>query len=192
MTPFREQARFLATWGGLLCVLAQAAACQSPNHRSLMGTEQLAMAVNEEAEFAVGVVPTMAPPLRVGAVLAFRLSSSADGYGHLYLMATSGEVTRLVENLPLAAGAQTDYPRPDDGIQIQVSAPAGVDRLVLLVTRRPFAGFADNADNQGQLAISPMELTATAEDFLRKLNDATANLPTSEWAVTEARVQVIE
>ena len=34
----------------------------------------------------------------------------------------TGGVTMLTENLPLAAGAQVDYPRPDDGIQIRASA----------------------------------------------------------------------
>ena len=155
----------------------------------LVAAGDIAVAGNADPAFAIGVVPTMAPPLRVGALVGFRLSSSVSGYGHLYLISSSGDVTRLTENLPLAADAQTDYPRPGDGVQIRASPPAGVDRLILLVTRLPFAGFANN---QGQIAASPMVLASTAEDFLREFNAATGSLPRNSWAVAEERLQVIE
>ena len=122
-------------------------------------------------------------------MLGFRLSSSVDGYGHLYLITATGDVTRLTENLPLGAAAQTEYPRAGDGVQIQASPPAGIDRLVLLVTRQPFAGFTNG---QGQLATRPMVLASTAEDFLRQFNEATGNLPSNSWAVAEERLEVVE
>ena len=93
------------------------------------------------------------------------------------------------ENLPLAAGAQVDYPRPDDGIQIRASAPAGVDRLILLVTRQPFVGFADN---QGSTLTRPVALASTGESFLGDFNAATESLPAASWAVAETRVEVVE
>ena len=188
MAPFRDNTRFVAAWGGLLTLLTLAAGCQSPNHRPVEAG-RMAVADNPEAEFAAGVVPTVAPPLRVGTAIAFRLSSSADGYGHLYLVSASGEVTRLAENVPLAAGTQKEFPRPGEGIQILASPPAGIDLLILLVTRQRFAGFADN---QGQSATIPMALASTAEAFVREFNDATGRLPASGWAVAEARVHVIE
>ena len=98
-------------------------------------------------------------------------------------------MTRLAENLRLEAGAQAAYPRPDDGLRIRASPPAGIDRLILLVTRQPFVGFAST---QGQLATHPVALASTAEDFLRALSEATDALPPSSWAVAEVRVQVVE
>ena len=110
------------------------------------------------------------------------MSSSESGYGHLYLINADGGVTVLAENLPLPAGAQVDYPRPDDGTRIRASAPAGIDRLVLLVTRQPFVGFADK---QGSTLTRPVALASTAEAFLEGLNEATESLPAASWAVAE-------
>ena len=155
----------------------------------LIGAAHVSVAPNAAPAFAVGVAPTMAPPVAVGAVVGFRMSSSEAGYGHLYLINADGGVTMLAENLPLAAGAQVDYPRPDDGIRIRASAPAGIDRLILLVTRQPFVGFADN---QGNTLTRPVALAATAEAFLEDFNAATERLPAASWAVAETRVEVIE
>lgn len=67
-------------------------------------------------------------------------------------------MTLLAENLPIAAGAQLDYPRPADGITIRASLPAGIDRLILLVTRQPFAGFAGNS---GSTLTRPVVMLST-------------------------------
>ena len=72
---------------------------------------------NSEAPFSIGIVPDRAPPVRIGDELGFTLSSSEAGYGHLYLLAASGAVLVLAENLPLAAGAQTAFPQPDAGFR---------------------------------------------------------------------------
>ena len=170
-------------------VLVAAAGCRSAGNGVLVGAGGVDVAVNESPAFAVGVAPTMAPPVAVGTPIGFRVSSSESGFGHLYLINADGGVTMLAENLPVAAGAQLEYPRPADGIAIRASLPAGVDRVVLLVTRQPFVGFAGN---QGSTLTRPAVLASTAEVFLRELNRATARLPASSWAVAETRVQVIE
>ena len=170
-------------------VLALTAGCRSSNHRPPMGAAQVPVVENEASAFAVGVAPTKAPPVAVGSLIGFRLSSSETGYGHLYLINADEGVTMLVENLPLAAGAQVDYPRPVDGIQIRASPPAGIDRLILLVTRQPFVGFADN---RGNTLTRPVALALTADVFLRDFNRATGGLPETAWEVAETRVQVVE
>ena len=175
--------------GAVLLLLPVLAGCRTLNQRPLIAAPQVPVAENADPGFAVGVVPTMAPPVRIGTVLVFRLSSSLDGYGHLYLISAAGDVTRLTENLPLQADVQADYPPAGDTFQLRASPPAGIERLVLLVTRQPFAGFA-NA--QGQLATRPMALASTAESFLEEFNRATDALPSSSWAVAEERVQVVE
>ena len=183
----RSFTRIGSAAAGVLVATALAAGCR-PNQGPLVAAEDVSVAANDAAAFAVGVAPTMAPPVTVGSLVSFRVSSSAAGYGHLYLINADGGVTMLAENLPLAAGVQVDYPRPDDGIQIRASAPAGIDRLVLLVTRQPFVGFADN---QGSTLTRPVALASTAEDFLEGLNEATGSLPAASWAVAETRVQVV-
>ena len=169
--------------------LALAAGCRASNHQPPIGAAQVPVAPNEAPAFAVGVAPTVAPPVAAGSLIGFRLSSSETGYGHLYLINADAGVTMLAENLPLAAGAQVDWPRPGDGIQLRASPPAGIDRLILLVTRQPFAGFANN---QGNTLTRPVSLAVTAEAFLRDFNRATRRLPAAGWAVAETRVQVIE
>lgn len=154
-----------------------------------MGAPQVEVEENAEYAFAVGVTPTSAPPVAVGAPVGFRLSSSRDGYAHLYLIGSDGGVTALAENRPVAAGAQSDWPPPGSGVTMRASAPAGIDRLILLVTRQPFVGFVDAA---GQALSRPVGLPETAEAFLARFNAATASLPASSWAAAETRVQVVE
>jgi len=170
-------------------VLVAAAGCRSTGNGVLVGAGGVDVAANDSPAFAVGVAPTMAPPVAVGTPIGFRVSSSEAGFGHLYLVNADGGVTLLAENLPVAAGAQVEYPRPGDGLVIRASLPAGVDRVVFLVTRQPFVGFADN---QGSTLTRPMVLASTAGTFLRRLNRATAQMPASSWAVAETRVQVVE
>ena len=57
---------------------------------------------------------------------------------------------------------------------------------LLLVTRRPCAGFAGGATAHGSVQIA-----VGAGDFIRRLNAATASLPRRGWALAEARIEVI-
>ena len=181
--------RIEAAAAGAVAVTVLAGGCGSSDQGPPMGAGQVTVAENTAPAFAVGVAPTMAPPVAVGALVGFRVSSSETGYGHLYLIGADGGVTMLAENLPLVAGAQVDYPRPDDRIQLRASAPVGIERLILLVTRQPFAGFADN---QGSTLTRPVALASTAEAFLQGFNEATETLPAASWAVAETRVEVVE
>ena len=175
--------------GVLAAAVLSAGGCQSPNNGSLVGAEEVEVAANDAPAFAVGVTPTTAPPVAVGMPVGFRVSSSETGYGHLYLINADEGVTMLAENLPVAGGAQVDYPRPGDGVEIRATPPVGIDRVILLVTRQPFVGFAAN---QGSTLTRPVALASTAEAFLRDFNEATDSLPAASWAVAETRVQVVE
>ena len=175
---------------GVLTAAVAAAGCRSSNHVPPAAAGGVAaVAANDGAAFAVGVTPTMAPPVGVGTPVGFQVWSSETGFGHLYLLNADGGVTMLAENLLVAAGAQVEYPRPDDGITIRATPPLGVDRVIFLVTRQPFVGFAGN---QGATLTRPVALASTAEAFLREFNEATGSLPPAAWAVAETRVQVVE
>ena len=181
--------RFEAALTSATTVVLLASGCGSPDGGPLVGGEDVAVAANPAPAFAVGVVPTMAPPVAMGTAVGFRMSSSDAGYGHLYLINADSGVTMLAENLPLSAGVQVDYPRPEDGIRIRATPPAGIDRLILLVTRQPFDGFTDNG---GSTLTRPVGLESGAELFLQEFNEVTENLPASSWAVAETRVEVVE
>lgn len=104
------------TAAGVLAAAVAAAGCRSSNHLPPAAAGELAVVTaNDAPAFAVGVTPTTAPPVPVGTPVGFRVSSSETGYGHLYLINADGGVTVLAENLPVAAGAQVDYPRAGDG-----------------------------------------------------------------------------
>lgn len=173
---------------GLIGVLVVCGGCQSTPNRPVAVAADIDVSQNEDAAFAIGVVPTSAPPIRVGTPIGFRLSSTLAGLGHLYLIDTTGRVTVLAENLPVPAGSQLDYPGSTAGFRITATQPAGINRVILLVTLSPFAGFA-NA--QGAPLASPVPLGLAAEDFLRRLDDATDDLPDASWATAETRVQVV-
>ncbi len=182
------RARMLTGCLGLIAVLALAAGCRSTPSRPVAVAADVNVSGNPAAPFAVGVVPTSAPPIRIGTPIAFRLSSSLAGVGHLYLINATGTVMVLAENLPLAAGSQLDFPQPAGGFTVTATQPAGINRVILLVTLAPFAGFANT---QGASLASPVPLTLAAEEFLRRLDAATEDLPGASWATAETRVQVV-
>ena len=182
--------RFSALTGGLglIGVLVVCGGCQTTPNRPVAVAADMDVSENEDAAFAVGVVPTSAPPIRIGTPIGFHLSSTLAGLGHLYLIDSTGTVTVLAENLPVPAGSQLDFPGSTAGFQITATQPAGINRVILLVTLSPFAGFA-NA--QGAPLASPVPLRLAAEEFLRRLDDATDALPDASWATVETRVQVV-
>ena len=139
---------------------------------------------NEEAAFSVGVVPNRAPPVRIGEEIGFALSTNTAGFGHLYLLNASGNALVLAENLLLAAGGQTAFPPPGSETAFRASPPAGVERIIFLVTRQPFQGF-------GGSARLPAQLPVTAGEFLAELNSATARMPAQGWAVVESRLEIV-
>lgn len=184
MTRIRTLTGGLAV-SGLLALLA---GCRSTPSAPLAVADGVDVSGNAAAAFAVGVVPTLAPPIRIGTPIGFRLSSSLAGLGHLYLINATGTVTVLAENLPMAAGSQLEFPGPATGFTITATQPAGVNRVILVVTLDPFAGFANT---QGAPLTGPVPLTLEAEEFLRRLDDATEELSDAAWATAETRVQVV-
>ena len=145
-----------------------------------------AVAYNAAAPFAVGVIPAKAPPIRIGDEIGFVLSAEVTGYGHLYLLNASGGVLVLAENLVMTAGAQTSFPAPGGDITLRASPPAGVERVLFLVTRQPFQGFG-----RGSGAGGPIQLAELASTFIANLNAATAQLPEQGWALAESRIEVV-
>ena len=174
--------------GGFIAIIAAVAligcAGTMPAPVGLTAAPETAVHYNAAATFSVGIVPNRAPPVRIGDALGFTLSTSATGYGHVYLLNASGAVLVLAENLLVTDGAQTVFPAPGGGFNLQATPPAGVERVLFLVTRQPFAGFGGGAPG-------PIQLPVMAQKFVMELNAATAQLPKYSWALAETRVEIV-
>ena len=175
----------LALMAAALALAGCAATMPAPS--GLTAAPAVAVVYNRDAAFSIGVVPDRAPPVRIGEALGFSLSSSADGYGHLYLLNASGGVVALAENLPLAADAQTAFPPPGAGYVFRATPPAGIERVLFVATRQPFAGLAG-----GAAAAGPAQLPVGARAFIERLNAATAALPAGGWALAEERIEIVD
>jgi hypothetical protein len=178
----------------LLLIVAGVAACQVPGAATggvggATASFPPVLTPNEAAPFAVRVTATGAPPIAVGASVGFRISTAASGYASLYLINTSGRVLMLAENLVVTAGRDALYPLPADGIALQVTPPAGRDLVVLLVTREPFLGYADQPE---YTHTRPTGLPIPAEVFIGYLNELTAVLPPTSWSITEYWVEIVD
>ena len=158
-----------------------------PSPVGMTAAPTISVTYNAAAPFSVGIIPDRAPPVHIGDQLGFTLSSSDAGYGHLYLLTASGSVLVLAENMPLAAGSQNRFPRPDSPFLFRAQPPAGVERLLFLVTHRPFDGFGGAA-----VAAGPVQLSLKAFSFVEHLNSATSRLPDQGWALAETRIQIVE
>ena len=178
--------RSIAALGAILAAVAGLGGCagQMPAPIGLTAASGTAVVYNRSAAFSVGVVPNRAPPVRIGDEVGFTLSASEPGYGHLYLLNASGGVLMLAENLDVAEGAQTIFPAPGSGFTFRASSPPGVERILFLVTRQPFRGFGGGVEG-------PVQLPATAREFIVDLNAATGKLPVNGWALAETRIEVV-
>ena len=180
--------RRAAVAGALAALAAAGAGCRSagPAPAAAGGLPTPA-----QPAFAVGLEPTTAVPARIGEPVGLRLSSGAAGYGSLYLINADGSVMGLAGNLPLTPGVAAAYPRPGDGFELRASPPAGVERLILLVTLQPFAGLGGAG---GRPFTVPVALGAAggAGAFVDGLAGAVRALPAGSWALAEAFVQVID
>lgn len=178
--------RPIAALGAALAAVVGLGGCagQMPAPIGLTAASGTTVVYNRSAAFSVGVVPNRAPPVRIGDEVGFALSASRPGYGHLYLLNASGAVLMLVENLDMAEGAQTIFPTPGSGFTFRASPPPGVERILFLVTRQPFRGFGDGVEG-------PAQFPATAREFIIELNAATGKLPARDWALAEARIEVV-
>ena len=167
------------------CALRGAAALAAAALAGCAGPGGIA-AQNPAAPFTATVAPVGDSRVRLGDPVSFVLTTTAAGYGHLYLLNTSGTVVALAEGLVVVPGAPVLLPAPDAGFTIRASAPVGVSRVLLLVTRQPFAGLGG-----GGAGAAPETLAVRADAFVAQLNAATARLAPDGWALAEARVEVV-
>jgi Domain of unknown function (DUF4384) len=121
----------------------------------------------------------------VGAPVTFEVSSSVDGFGHIYVVSASGRVQVWLENVPIAAGRRLAFPIGD--MAIKAAAPPGREDLVLIVTRDRIDGFFgyEGTDVPRALEYSPAA-------FKRKVTAKIIDLPPKEWGYARTSVKVVD
>ena len=169
----------------LLCWLCCVASACGPREVPVEVPVPVDVPVAVAGPFAISVVPTVPVPIRIGTQMGVRLSSSTAGYAHLYLIDPVGAVSVLAENLPVAAGS-LEYPSPEHGFALSAGQPVGTNTIILVVTRQPFNGFSGSAT-----LTRPVSLPYPAQVFMARLNDATAGMPRSGWAMDQITVRVV-
>lgn len=191
----KKQAAFLnirkLVYLGILVVLTGCQSVHLPESSDdqYMSASNSSLNGNAQAPFSIGIAPSKASPISLGDELDFQLSSSIPGYGHLYLLNASGNVLVLAENMQLGAVNRANYPGEYSPFTIRANPPLGTERIIFMLTLQPFAGFAQTG---GVALINPVKLNMSPEEFISTINQATLAFPTSQWALTETRVRIVQ
>jgi hypothetical protein len=133
----------------------------------------------------LSLVPTMPSVLAIGQPIGFQLRSTADGFGHLYVLSASGKVQLWFENLPVRKMHSVSY--PCSGLQVRAAPPAGDETVIFVVTRERFEGFAGRGTT-----CSPLALQHTHTDFCEALRRKTARIERTRWAAVSSVIRVAE
>mgnify|MGYP001806129837 CR=1 FL=1 len=144
---------------------------------------------NPQAPFQVTLAVRPAGAVVAGNPLSLALRSEQSGFAQLYSLRASGSALVLARNLPVTAGVAQEFPGPRHGFALQAQPPAGRDRVVLVVTRAPFAGPPDaGSAAEGD---RPFVVPVMAARFRQQLVSALADLPADSWNGAEQTVDVL-
>jgi hypothetical protein len=125
------------------------------------------------------------PVVPVGVPVTFEVSSSVDGFGHLYVRSASGRVQVWLENAPISAGQRLIFPVGETGIK--AVAPAGREDLLLIVTKDRIDGFFGYEGTS-----VPRLLDYSHTRFEKKLTAKFIDVPKPEYGYARTSVQVVE
>lgn len=124
------------------------------------------------------------PVVPIGAPISFQVSSSVNGYGHIYVLSASGRVQVWMENVPIAAGQRLLFPTGDMGVR--AAAPAGREDLMLIVSKNRIDGFFGHGSTR-----SPRVLDYSHQAFKQALTAKFIDLPHRQWGYARTSVQVV-
>ena len=130
----------------------------------------------------VSLMPVGPSTITVGDPIRFRMLSLANGFGHLYVLSASGRTQVWLENIPVRAARPIRYPLA--GKTVRASPPAGDEKIIFVVTRRPFDGFSGHGTN------IPFDLQFTREALRTNLEQKLAALPRADWGFAEIGIRV--
>jgi hypothetical protein len=131
----------------------------------------------------VSVMPIGPSSIAIGMPLGFRMVSTADAYGSLYVLSASGRTQVWLENVRLRAGEPIAYPLR--GLIVRAAPPAGDETVIFVATRERLDGFAGGSE-----LTNPLELQYTAEGFRDTIRDKFHDIPRERWALAEIKIRV--
>jgi hypothetical protein len=121
----------------------------------------------------------------IGGWISFRVSSSVNGYGHLYVMSASGRAQVWMENVPIAAGQRLVFPVGSVGIK--AAPPAGREDLMLIVTRKRIDGFFGYETTR-----TPTVVDHDHKTFKQALTAKFVDVPRWQWGFARTSVRVVD
>ena len=188
--PIRSSlAMTLTLAGGIACGVAMQAHAESPGfiHLAQAKKERDLVPVpsyKDEARPRVTLIPNTAV-VPIGGWISFRISSSVNGFGHLYVMSASGRAQVWMENVPIAAGQRLVF--PVGGLGIRASAPAGREDLMLIVTRQRINGFFGYETTR-----TPTVVDHDHQSFKQALTAKFITVPRPLWGFARTSVRVVD
>ena len=93
---------------------------------------------------------------------------------------------RAVRDGGVGRRAGGEYPSSAQSFTLAASEPVGVNSVILLVTRQPLSGFSGN-----DTLTRPVSLALRTDEFVPRLNGATAALPRASWSADEIQVRIV-
>lgn len=131
------------------------------------------------------LLPVGPSMIRIGDPIRFRIRSNRSGFGHVYIVNSSGKTMLLAENLPLQANRLIEVPKA--GLRLRASAPTGDNDVVFLATRDRFAGFAG-----GSTTSTPADIQTSGGGLAAQLETRLSATVRDRWALTHVTVRVTE
>jgi hypothetical protein len=184
----RDFATTLTLAGAIACGVAFQAQAESPGLIHLAQAKERDLqpvpSYKGEARPKVSLIPNTSV-VAIGGWINFRVSSSASGYGHLYVMSASGRAQVWMENVPIAAGQRLVFPVGSLGIK--ASAPAGREDLMLIVTKQRIDGFFGYDTTR-----TPRVVEHDHQSFKQALTAKFVNMPRQMWGFARTSVRVVD
>jgi hypothetical protein len=131
----------------------------------------------------VSLMPVGPSAIAIGTPLGFRMVSTADGFGSLYVLSASGRTQVWFENIRLRAGTPMAYPRR--GLTIRATAPAGDETLLFVAARDRLEGLTGPRQ-----VTNPLELQYTHDGLRAAIQQKFGDLKRERWAFAEIKIHV--
>lgn len=133
----------------------------------------------------VSMMPIGPSSIAIGAPLGFRMVSTADGYGSLYVLSASGRTQAWLENTRLHAGEPIVYPRR--GLIVRAAPPGGDETMIFVAARDRMDGLAGPGALTG-----PLDLQYTHTSLRDAIQQRYRDVPRERWAFAEIQIRVHE
>jgi hypothetical protein len=178
----------LALMGMGLGITAAQAKGKAPVARDLTTSETPGVASNQITPRAgrramhVSVMPIGPSTIAIGAPLGFRMVSTTDSFGSLYVLSASGRTQVWFENIRLRAGNPIVF--PPRNLIVRAAPPAGDETVIFIASRERPEGI------EGAGVATPMDLPFSHSGLRAAIQQKYAGVPRERWAFSEIQIRV--